>query len=40
MWQGFTIALVPKDNVPRTPIDGMRVIALERVDAAVTAALG
>lgn len=38
--QGFSLALVPKDNAPRVPIDGMKVLALPRLDAALRAALG
>jgi DNA repair protein RadA/Sms len=38
--QGFSLALVPKDNAPRVPIDGMKVLALPRLDAALKAALG
>jgi len=38
--QGFTVALVPRDNAPRTPVEGLRVMALERIDAALKAALG
>jgi DNA repair protein RadA/Sms len=37
--QGFTVALVPKDNAPRAPIDGLRVLAVARVDEALAAAL-
>ena len=38
--QGFTAALVAKDNAPRSPIEGLRVRALERIDEALKAALG
>ena len=38
--QGFTTAIVPRDNAPRSPIDGLRVHALERIDEALAAALG
>jgi DNA repair protein RadA/Sms len=38
--QGFTVALVPRDNAPRTPIEGLRVMALERIDEALKVALG
>ncbi len=34
---GFTHAMVPKANVPRQPIKGIEVIALERVDQAIGA---
>jgi DNA repair protein RadA/Sms len=37
--QGFTLALVPKDNAPRVPIDGLTVKALTRIDQALGAAL-
>lgn len=38
--QGFTTALVPRENAPRTPIDGLRVRELSRIDEALNAALG
>ena len=38
--QGFKIALVPKENAPRKPLDGIRVIAVSRVDEALRAVLG
>jgi DNA repair protein RadA/Sms len=38
--QGFSLALVPKDNAPRVAIDGMKVLALPRLDDALKAALG
>jgi DNA repair protein RadA/Sms len=37
--QGFTMALVPQDNAPRVPIDGLTVKALTRIDQALAAAL-
>jgi DNA repair protein RadA/Sms len=37
--QGFSTALVPKDNAPRAPIDGLRVHALARIDEALRLAL-
>jgi len=37
--QGFTSALVPRDNAPRSPIEGLRVRAIERLDEALRAAL-
>jgi len=37
--QGFTTALVPRDNAPRSPIEGLRVRAIERLDEALRAAL-
>jgi DNA repair protein RadA/Sms len=38
--QGFTTALVPKDNAPRAPIDGLRVREISRLEDALKAALG
>jgi DNA repair protein RadA/Sms len=38
--QGFTTALVPKDNAPRSPIDGLRIRAVARLDEALKLALG
>jgi DNA repair protein RadA/Sms len=38
--QGFTTALVPADNAPRMPIDGLKVRPLSRIDQALNAALG
>jgi DNA repair protein RadA/Sms len=38
--QGFTVALVPKDNAPRAPIDGLKVVAVARIDEALKVALG
>jgi DNA repair protein RadA/Sms len=32
---GFTRAIIPKANAPRTPIKGMEVIAVDRVEQAV-----
>jgi DNA repair protein RadA/Sms len=37
--QGFTIALVSKDNAPRTAIEGLRVCSCARIDEAVQIAL-
>ncbi len=34
---GFTRAVVPKANVPKTPIDGIEVVGVERIEAAVAA---
>lgn len=34
---GFTHAIVPKANQPKTPIDGIEVIAVSRIEAAVEA---
>jgi DNA repair protein RadA/Sms len=38
--QGFTVALIPKDNAPRTPIDGLKVRELTRLEDALQFALG
>jgi DNA repair protein RadA/Sms len=38
--QGFRIALVPKENAPRKALEGLRVIAVSRVDEALMAAFG
>ncbi|NML61913.1 DNA repair protein RadA [Massilia sp. RP-1-19] len=31
---GFSIAMIPKSNVPKQPIEGMRIVAVERIDEA------
>jgi DNA repair protein RadA/Sms len=36
--QGFKVAIVPKENVPRKPLDGLQVIAVGRVGEALEAA--
>ena len=38
--QGFKTAIVPKDNAPRKPVEGLTVIAVARVAEALEAALG
>ena len=38
--QGFKIAVVPKENAPRKPLDGLAVVAVSRVGEALEAALG
>ena len=38
--QGFTTAIIPKENAPRAPIEGLRVRELSRVEDALKAALG
>src|SRR5690242_8341002 len=38
--QGFTTALIPKDNAPRTPIEGLRVREIMRLEDALKIALG
>lgn len=37
--QGFTLALIPKDNAPRASIEGLKIRALARIDEALAAAL-
>ena len=32
---GFSIALIPKANAPRTPIEGLEIWAVDRIDAAI-----
>ena len=32
---GFKLAIIPKANAPRTQIDGMDVVSVERVEEAV-----
>jgi DNA repair protein RadA/Sms len=36
--QGFKRALVPRDNAPRRPIEGLQVVPVARIDAALEAA--
>jgi DNA repair protein RadA/Sms len=36
--QGFKVALVPKENVPRKPLEGLRILPVMRVDEALGAA--
>jgi DNA repair protein RadA/Sms len=38
--QGFTTALIPKDNAPRVPIEGLRVREFTRLEDALKSALG
>jgi DNA repair protein RadA/Sms len=38
--QGFSVALVPRENAPRKPMDGLRVIAVSRIDEALRATSG
>jgi DNA repair protein RadA/Sms len=38
--QGFKTAFIPKDNAPRTPIEGLRVREFTRLEDALKAALG
>ena len=35
---GFTVAIIPKANMPKTKIPGLRVIPVERIDEAISAA--
>jgi len=35
---GFTIAIIPKANMPKTKIVGLRIISVERIDEAIAAA--
>jgi DNA repair protein RadA/Sms len=35
---GFTIAIIPKANLPKSKIPGLRVIPVERIDEAISAA--
>jgi len=37
--QGFKAAIVPKENAPRKPLEGLTVIAVSRVSEALQAAL-
>ena len=38
--QGFTMALIPKDNAPRASIEGLRVREITRIEEALKIALG
>jgi len=38
--QGFRTAVIPKENAPRKPLDGLNVIAVSRIGEALEAALG
>ena len=38
--QGFTLALVPRDNAPRKPLERLVVRAVTRIDEALAAAFG
>lgn len=33
---GFSIALIPKANAPRQPIEGLQIVAVDRIDEALT----
>ena len=35
---GFTVAIIPKANMPKTKITGLRIISVERIDEAIAAA--
>jgi DNA repair protein RadA/Sms len=32
---GFSVALIPQANAPKQPIDGLRIIAVDRIEAAI-----
>ena len=32
---GFSVALIPKANAPKQPIDGLEVIAVDRIEEAI-----
>jgi DNA repair protein RadA/Sms len=34
--QGFKLAIVPKDNAPRKPLDGLQVVAVARIEEALS----
>ncbi len=38
--QGFKVALVPRENVPRKPLEGLEVVGVARVDEALASAFG
>jgi DNA repair protein RadA/Sms len=38
--QGFTMALIPRDNAPRVPIEGLQIRELTRIEDALQVALG
>ena len=38
--QGFRTAVVPKENAPRKPLEGLTVVGVSRIDEALDAALG
>src|SRR5688572_1469610 len=38
--QGFSLALIPKDNAPRSPIEGLKVRPLERLEQVLQTAFG
>ena len=33
---GFTVALIPKSNAPKHPIDGLTIVAVDRIDQALS----
>jgi DNA repair protein RadA/Sms len=35
---GFTVAIIPKANMPKNKIPGLKVIPVERIDQAIAAA--
>jgi DNA repair protein RadA/Sms len=38
--QGFRVAVVPRDNAPRKPLEGLEVRAVSRVQEAIDVAFG
>ena len=36
--QGFKVAIIPKENMPRKPLDGLRIVPVTRVGEALEAA--
>jgi DNA repair protein RadA/Sms len=34
---GFSIAVIPRANAPKTPIEGLEIIAVDRISDALTA---
>ena len=34
---GFSVAVVPKANAPKKPIEGLRIVAIERIEEAIDA---
>lgn len=37
---GFSVAVVPKANAPRKPIEGLTIHAVERIEEAISLARG
>jgi DNA repair protein RadA/Sms len=38
--QGFEVALIPRENAPRKPLEGLRIVPVARIDEALAAAQG